>query len=244
MFWLYIPPIIFIAALVALVVILGKKTAALKKSGHFESVEAERVPRSGIAEGRLKKVKIYSLRALEWVMGAVKTGAKSLEEGLANALKKIKEKRTNRSRGEKTEIDSGRKENIVRYIREEEIDLMTDEEIGLGGVSEKIGGARQNLNMAPSEVVVKRKPEVVPQRILPQRAVEDRVKEDALVHRIAENPKDVEAYRELGDYYLSVGNLKDAKESFKMVLKLRPRDLKAKSSLREMEMRIRLGEKI
>ena len=51
----------------------------------------------------------------------------------------------------------------------------------------------------------------------------------------------MEAYRELGDYYLAVGNIKDAKDSFKMVLKLRPRDLKAKSSLREIELRMRLG---
>ena len=35
MFWIYVPPVIFIAALVALVVILGKKTARLKKEGSF-----------------------------------------------------------------------------------------------------------------------------------------------------------------------------------------------------------------
>ena len=90
-------------------------------------------------------------------------------------------------------------------------------------------------------MVVKKKEEPAPQRIVPELAAEDRAKEEALIHRIAENPKDNEAYRELGDYYMSIGNIKDAKDSFKMVLKLRPRDLKAKSSLREIEMRMRLG---
>ena len=70
---------------------------------------------------------------------------------------------------------------------------------------------------------------------------ENKVQEAALIYRIAENPKDLEAYREIGDYYMGIGNIKDAKESFKMVLKLRPRDLKAKSSLREIEMKMRLG---
>jgi len=91
------------------------------------------------------------------------------------------------------------------------------------------------------EVVVRKRAEPVPQRIVQEIAAEDKLKEEALVHRIAENPKDVEAYRELGDYYMATGNLKDAKDSFKMVLKLRPRDLKAKSSLRDLEMRMRLG---
>jgi len=90
-------------------------------------------------------------------------------------------------------------------------------------------------------VIIRKKVEAPPLIIKEKPAEEDKVKEDALIHRIAENPKDMEAYREIGDYYLSVGNIKDAKESFKMVLRLRPRDLKAKSSLKEIEMKMRLG---
>ena len=102
------------------------------------------------------------------------------------------------------------------------------------------GGER--ITYVNSEVISRRKiqsePIVIPKK---EPLPEDKVQEAALIYRIAENPKDIEAYREIGDYYMGIGNIKDAKESFKMVLKLRPRDLKAKSSLREIEMKMRLG---
>jgi len=233
MFWIYVPPVIFIAALVALVVILGKKTARLKKEGSFSRKQDQFKTESKNAE-RFKKAWKLFLGFLEWLIHFIKIGIKKSEAGLSGALHKLKEKRL------------GRK--IPKALPDEDQGMLGDRESNLG-IVEKIGRKRETheeiafgkTGSSQSEVVVKKKEEPVPQRVMPEIAPEDKVKEEALIHRIAENPKDVEAYRELGDYYLSTGNIKDAKDSFKMVLKLRPRDLKAKSSLREIEMRMRLG---
>ena len=59
--------------------------------------------------------------------------------------------------------------------------------------------------------------------------------EEALIKRIAVNPKDIEAYERLGDYYSDTKNLQDAAECYRQVAKLSPRHFKAKSKLRSLE---------
>lgn len=59
--------------------------------------------------------------------------------------------------------------------------------------------------------------------------------EDALIKRIAVNPKDIEAYERLGDYYSDTKNFKDAIECYKQVIKLSPRNLKVKIKLKNLE---------
>ena len=49
--------------------------------------------------------------------------------------------------------------------------------------------------------------------------------EKILVERIATNPKDIEAYERLGEYYFEIENWNYAKECFKQVLKLNPRNI-------------------
>lgn len=239
MFWLYIPPIIFIAALVALVVVMGRKTADLKKAGSLRSVPASSNFGMSIAR-RTKMLSSTGLRLLEWLIGNIKSGAKKTETGLTDYLGKLKERRLGKKRDERTlganEAETDHKEQVVfndAHVYRGQAKFQGSEESGVGPI--------QSMDVLPGEVVVKKKIEPAPVRALPEINPEDKVREEALIHRIAENPKDLEAYRELGDYYLGTGNLKDAKDSFKMVLKLRPRDLKAKSSLREIEMRMRLG---
>ena len=56
-----------------------------------------------------------------------------------------------------------------------------------------------------------------------------------LIDRIAANPKDIEAYERLGEYYLEIENWNYAKECFKQVLKLNPRNIGARSRMRKLE---------
>ncbi|MDD5489489.1 MAG: hypothetical protein PHP25_02320 [Candidatus Moranbacteria bacterium] len=235
MLWIYVPPIIFVSALIFLVVMFGKKTALLKKRGEFSNVQAESHADGSKKSEKWKNFGAFVLKFLEGTIRLIKTGIKKSEEGLSRVLHRMKEKRL----GRKIPEQLSEKNDSPIYFESE--DLSRDIDL----VREK-----KNSDSVPKvmktgffskEVIVKRKEEPIPQRIMPELAAEDKAKEDALIHRIAENPKDNEAYRELGDYYMSIGNIKDAKDSFKMVLKLRPRDLKAKSSLREIEMRMRLG---
>lgn len=59
--------------------------------------------------------------------------------------------------------------------------------------------------------------------------------EDALIRRIAINPKDIEAYERLGDYYMESENFQDSLECFKEVLRLSPTHQKAKLRIKRLE---------
>jgi hypothetical protein len=214
MFWIYIPPVVLVGAIIALVVVLGRKSAELRKAGGLHARQSARsFPIS--KKDRWKRAGQQILRILERILISIKFAVKKSEQSIAKLVFRIRVRR-----GEKKPLEDSRIEDLVR-----------------GRVEEP-----ETTEWIASEVVVKKKRAEEPVvRLKEMPVAEDKVKEEALIHRIAENPKDVEAYRELGDYYLSTGNIKDAKDSFKMVLKLRPRDLKAKSSLREIEMKMRLG---
>ncbi|HAT74386.1 MAG: hypothetical protein US30_C0010G0021 [Candidatus Moranbacteria bacterium GW2011_GWF2_36_839] len=59
--------------------------------------------------------------------------------------------------------------------------------------------------------------------------------EKILVERIATNPKDIEAYERLGEYYFEIENWNYAKECYKQVLKLNPRNIGIRSKMRKLE---------
>jgi len=59
--------------------------------------------------------------------------------------------------------------------------------------------------------------------------------EQLLVERIALNPRDIEAYEQLGDHYIDERNYEDAKECYKQVLRLNPHHRGAKTRMRRLE---------
>ena len=65
--------------------------------------------------------------------------------------------------------------------------------------------------------------------------VEKNKLEEALIKRIAINPRDIEAYERLGDYYLENENFQDSLECFKQVLHLSPAHHKARLRIRRLE---------
>jgi len=65
--------------------------------------------------------------------------------------------------------------------------------------------------------------------------------EDILVERISLNPRDIEAYERLGDYYLEQKNLIDAKECYRQVLKLSPAYRLVKIKIRRLERLLEKG---
>lgn len=231
MFWIYVPPIILVGAIIALVIILGRKSAEVKRAGAFQKEHRIESLSSGRKEVP-KQIGLKILHFLEKVLILLKLTVKKSEQAIAKLVSNIRARRAGGRPLGISEIESSAKSRIE------------GPKMGRRG-TKIIGEIKKTENMTEwiaSEMVVKKKRVEEPVvRLKEMPAPEDKLREEAFIHRIAENPKDVEAYRELGDYYLAVGNIKDAKDSFKMVLKLRPRDLKAKSSLREIEMKMRLG---
>lgn len=60
-------------------------------------------------------------------------------------------------------------------------------------------------------------------------------REEDFIARIAANPKDFAAYEGLGDYYLEIDNVKDAKECYRQVLRLSPVQRMVKIKIRRLE---------
>lgn len=78
---------------------------------------------------------------------------------------------------------------------------------------------RENVTMPQQQVKLKEKNKL----------------EDALIKRIAINPKDIEAYERLGDYYMESENFQDSLECFKEVLRLSPTHQKARLRIKRLE---------
>jgi tetratricopeptide (TPR) repeat protein len=247
MFWIYVPPIILVVALASLAVMLGRKSADLKKIKPFRPQpdapeEKGGSPRFGPPsreageagwKKRLNFIGRKTLHVLEKILDLSKMAFKKTEQIFSIWAAKLRARRKGKKFEEIAPSDFPKEPDEASILEE----LEKNEDIS-ASLTEK----SENIGYVGSEVIVRRRiyeePIVIPKK---EPLPEDRVREAALIYRIAENPKDLEAYREIGDYYMGIGNIKDAKESFKMVLKLRPRDLKAKSSLREIEMKMRLG---
>jgi hypothetical protein len=241
MIWIYVPPIILIISLVALVLLVWRKIAQLKSRGIQLGVSKDKDIQAAGGISKSKKILNTSSRILESALILLKNGFKKSEVIISGWV--LRMRKDKRNIGNAPLMSSGDesqdKINFIDKLKnldledgdkaaiDEEVLLKKEPKIGLGaGLS--VLRRKKQIDMP----LPKLKEEPLP---------ENKAREEALIYRIAENPKDMEAYRELGDYYLATGNIKDAKDSFKMVLKLRPRDLKAKSSLREIEMRMRLG---
>ena len=80
------------------------------------------------------------------------------------------------------------------------------------------------------------KPIISEKIVAPHSKVEMRDRlEELLIERIALNPKDIEAYERLGEYYLEIKSYADSKECFKQVLKLNPQDRNAKYRMKRLE---------
>ncbi len=60
-------------------------------------------------------------------------------------------------------------------------------------------------------------------------------REESLIARIADNPRDAVAYEELGDLYLDAENMQDAKACYRQVLKLHPTNRVVKLKIRKVE---------
>lgn len=67
------------------------------------------------------------------------------------------------------------------------------------------------------------------------RVAEKDPREERLIDRIAENPRDAASYEELGDLYLAARNMQDAKACYRQVLKLHPTNRAVKLKIRKVE---------
>lgn len=73
------------------------------------------------------------------------------------------------------------------------------------------------------------------QKVFQNNGAKKMSKEEECINLIAQNPKNVHAYKNLGGLYLKQGNLLDAKDCFEQVLKLEENDFEAKEKIEEIK---------
>lgn len=104
---------------------------------------------------------------------------------------------------------------------------------------------RRERSAAQRENLTEEKKDVTPRPMVSEVAVHpekkkriarpNTVHEEDLIAKIARDPKDFTAYEALGDYYLEMENIKDAKECYRQVLKLSPVHRMVKIKIRRLE---------
>jgi tetratricopeptide (TPR) repeat protein len=238
MLWIILPPIILIVSLSGFIFFLRRKKSNLKgsdiaKAKSFDEPRLSPTSRPIVSKSVWQRLAEVLANVWEGLLNKLRSLAKSSEKTISRRLSKIRgeekpglEKEPFYHRDDISDNEGFSSGSSIADLEDHEIRPMQENEGIKSGMSAVTKKAQE------ADVVTSNKHQFQP---------EDKKLEEALIYRIAEDPKDVEAYKEIGEYYYATGNIKDAKDSFKMVLKLRPRDLRAKSRLRDIEMMIRLA---
>lgn len=108
---------------------------------------------------------------------------------------------------------------------------------------------KEKIEDIPEEQIVFKETAIIEEKIRPliretathpqKNAIDKNKLEEALIRRIAVNPRDIEAYERLGDYYLEKENYCDSHECFSQVLMLSPTHRKARLRIRRLKMMIK-----
>ncbi|MCX6761862.1 MAG: tetratricopeptide repeat protein [Candidatus Moranbacteria bacterium] len=255
MLYQIIPPILVVLSVIGIIVFLVKKTPEINRFEREEKMEKEREFRamSGGANNfserevaRLKvaaKLKQGSLVLLEKSVKKSQIIFLKLENRMKNLGEGIRKKRSSRV----DEINSNERMQSEYQPKKEDVPATRETE-ALDGIIDKIGkynpekrNIRERLGLkqkAKQEEVEEKffRPIISDHVVVPKRRRETKSRlEELLIERIAANPKDIEAYERLGEYYLEVKNLEHSKECFKQVLRLNPTNRNARYKIRKLE---------
>jgi hypothetical protein len=66
--------------------------------------------------------------------------------------------------------------------------------------------------------------------------VDRKILEKKLINKVAQNPKDVENYRQLGELYLKMESYDDSKECYRQILKIKARDVDAQRKIERINL--------
>ncbi len=255
MLYQIIPPILVILSVVGIIVFLVKKTPEINRLEREEKLEKEREFRAmagganNISERETSGSKIWtklkqgSLVLLEKSVKKFQIVFLKLENKLKNLGEGIRKKRS-------AKLEDKLENEMLPHgeLKSEEADLVAKENEALDGIIDKIGryspekrNIRERLGLkqkALQEEVEEKffRPIISDHVVVPKRRRETKSRlEELLIERIAANPKDIEAYERLGEYYLEVKNLEHSKECFKQVLRLNPGNRNARYKIRKLE---------
>jgi tetratricopeptide (TPR) repeat protein len=219
-----IPPIVIVLSLAALIFFLFRKSARISEELILE--ERRKEIKNTSPEGRkLFRFTQFILQITEKVMQRFKLFSLKFYNKTDNWFHSIREKREQRS-------NSG-KEASENYEEKKEIRKTAEDFFGIRIKKEP---RVDNVVAYKEEEEIEIEPMISKKVVQPDSKVGIRNEfEKALIERIAFNPKDIEAYERLGDYYIEIGNFNDSLACFEEVLKLSPGSRKAKIKMRRLQ---------
>jgi len=251
MLYQIIPPILAVLSVMGIIVFLVKKTPEInrlekeeqesrvlsgdinnfsqKKSGGSRLISVAKQSALVFLEKLVKRFRIIFLR--------VENSLKNLGEGIRRKRNFKVNELVGTEKIQSVEENQAKKEIIIAR----EVEVLD----GIVAKGEKNNSERRNIyeRLGLKQKVKQEEMEekffrpfvsdhvVVPKR---RREIKNRL-EELLIERIAANPKDIEAYERLGEYYLEVKNLEHSKECFKQVLRLNPGNRNARYKIRKLE---------
>lgn len=230
MWYLIVPPIVVVASLAFLLWYLSRKSAdpiVAERVSHLEQTE---VPVSfsrtktfflKLLEKTMQRSKVVSLRAhnaLNDRLQAVRHRRQKIAESVAS--QEVVEEQVVEQQSEQASVSVP-----TRHIPEEDI-------LAAPIVRQRRAADEGHIFHAERPMVSETAAEPEGKK---RRLVRNDTREADLIGSIAADPKNFSAYEMLGDYYFEAGNVKDAKECYRQVLRLSPTHRMVKIKIRRLE---------
>lgn len=253
MWYLVIPPIIVVLSLSFLLWYLSRKGT--------DPVIAEKISQSEGEKPSFSRTKELFLRVLEKWAQRFKVVSLRTHNSLHDFTQSVKESRR-KMQGNISEAPQVEVEKEAEKETESIVFTSPEKKEGFFSrlkrkVNNEVKQEKEEVSITLNQPIVRRsheervakesfeQKEIIPRPMVSETAAEPelrkgRVKpnisrEETLIARIAVNPKDFTSYEELGDYYLEIENIKDAKECYRQVLKLSPVHRMVKIKIRRLE---------
>ncbi|HCP09018.1 MAG TPA: hypothetical protein DIT25_04440 [Candidatus Moranbacteria bacterium] len=256
MLYSIIPPILIVLSLIGIIVLLMKKSAQVALLPEEVSDQDEMEKNISGNDSKTEDLKHFFLAVLEKMTRKSRVIFLKLESQFGSWSTDIRNKRKERMERKTQGSASGRENDIIRKLKdyrpgmkvalelekEMEESSAREEEMKRGarrGVSfKKVFSSGNTPGRNQGDVSVQERivrPVISEKAATPKKnEIRDRL-EELLIERIAVNPKDIEAYERLGEYYMEIKSYNDAKECYKQVLKLNPTDRNSKYRMRRLE---------
>lgn len=235
MLYSLIPPIIVVLSAIGIIVFLVKKSSKVAEINEDDVIKENNLfVERGFFGNLLFKIKSikgedikhFFLAILERIVRRSRIIFLKLESKFGDMSNDIRLKRQARANRKANEVKAaeGKAKDIfdkLKKYRSEKVGQKNELEIKKAYFEEEEKIIKPMLS---DKVVV---PET-------KNEIKDKL-EELLIERIAVNPKDIEAYERLGEYYMEIKSYTDAKECFKQVIKLNPTNRNVKYKIRRLE---------
>lgn len=246
--YLILPPIAIIVSLVVLVAFVSRKVRTLPPDGIRDSSNESRVESASGDNHRMDKLKKRSLIFLEKFLHSFKIIFLRFHNRFDSLFRIIKEKRQSMKAGEAVRGSFDASEDDRNALNHEEGDEIKERaernQMARFPYFSKIKKISREETMerpdVSKEIEKPIRPMLSEEIVAPDAKVDIKTEiksklEELLIERIASDPRDIEAYERLGDYYMERNIYKDARECFRQVLKLSPANRRAKMKMKRLE---------